>query len=191
MRSSKSSAASRSSWRRRLMVELALLAAVTAALLLRSSPLARDPSGPGRGRLAAATSTMVGDPCRHNVRGQLVLVSIGQQRAWMCQEAEQLLTTPVTNGDVAAGDATPTGTWVVQDKETDRYLTGPGYVDYVHFWIPVSGDYGLHDAAWQTIPFGSPQYRTRGSHGCVHLPTPAMSWLYAWLAIGSRVTIQT
>lgn len=95
--------------------------------------------------------------------------------------------TAVTTGNVAAGDATPTGTWVVQNKQTDRYLTGPGYRDFVHFWMPYHGDFGIHDAPWQTFPFGSSQYRTQGSHGCVHVPSATMAWLYRWTEVGSTV----
>ena len=110
----------------------------------------------------------------------------------MCQGTTQVYSTPVTTGDVADGDATPTGSWVVQGKDTDTYLTGPGYRDYVQFWIPFDGDIGFHDASWQTMPFGSLGYTTLGSHGCVHLPLPVVTWLYSWAKIGSTaVTITT
>lgn len=125
--------------------------------------------------------------CASNTHPTLVVVSIGLQHAWMCEGGRQVASTPVTTGDVAAGDATPTGTWLVQDKQTDRYLVGPGYRDYVHFWVPFNGDFGFHDAPWQTFPFGSADYRTEGSHGCVHLPAAAMAWLYGWARVGSTV----
>jgi lipoprotein-anchoring transpeptidase ErfK/SrfK len=57
----------------------------------------------------------------------------------------------------------------------------------VHYWIPFNGDFGFHDATWQTMPFGSPDYRTQGSHGCVHLPMPTVQWLYNWAQAGSTV----
>ena len=129
-------------------------------------------------------------PCSANTAPQLVLVSISTQQAWLCAGPRQVYATPVTTGNVANGDATPLGTWRVQAKQANRYLTGPGYSDFVHFWVPFNGDFGLHDASWQTMPFGSPQYQTDGSHGCVHFPTPAMTWLYAWITVGSQVTIQ-
>jgi len=61
----------------------------------------------------------------------------------------------------------------------------------VHYWVPFNGSIGFHDATWQTIPFGSPLYQTSGSHGCVHLPTATMAWLYSWLKVGANVTVET
>ncbi len=107
----------------------------------------------------------------------------------MCESARQVFTTPVTTGAVRNNWQTPTGSWFVQGKQRNRYLVGPGYRDYVHFWVPFNGDYGFHDAPWQTMPYGTQGYRTRGSHGCVHLPAKAMVWLYGWITVGSKVTV--
>jgi lipoprotein-anchoring transpeptidase ErfK/SrfK len=129
--------------------------------------------------------------CLDNTRQKFVLVSIREQHVWMCQGHQQVYSTPATTGEVDDGDATPTGTWTVQGRQTDRYLVGPGYRDYVHYWIPFNGDFGFHDATWQTMPFGSAGYRSQGSHGCVHLPMTAIRWLYAWAEPGSTlVTVE-
>ncbi len=130
-------------------------------------------------------------PCATNASARLILVSVSAQRAWMCQRSTQVYSTLVTTGAVNVGDGTPLGTWHIQDKQTDRYLEGPGYRDFVHYWLPFDGDFGFHDAAWQTMPYGAPGYRSNGSHGCVHLPLPAMSWLFRWVDTGTTVTIQT
>ena len=90
-------------------------------------------------------------------------------------------------GQTINDDATPTGSWVVQGKQTNRYLVGPGYRDFVKYWIPFNGDFGFHDANWQTFPLGSPLYRSQGSHGCVHLSLPVVKWLYGWAQTGSTV----
>jgi len=105
----------------------------------------------------------------------------------MCQGAKQVYDSPATTGETDNGDATPTGSWLIQSRETDRYLVGPGYRDYVHYWLPFNGDFGFHDATWQTMPFGSPNYHTNGSHGCVHLPMTAVQWLYRWAQVGTTV----
>jgi lipoprotein-anchoring transpeptidase ErfK/SrfK len=130
-------------------------------------------------------------PCLSNATAKLVVVSIGEQRAWMCDHARQVYSTLVTTGAADAGDGTPIGSWQVQARQTDRYLTGPGYRDFVHYWVPFDGDFGFHDASWQTMPFGAPGYRANGSHGCVHLPMPAMAWLYRWAQVGTTVTVET
>lgn len=129
-------------------------------------------------------------PCTENTGGPLILVSIKLQRAWMCQARTQVYSTLVTTGAVNVGDGTPIGTWHIQDKQRDRYLVGPGYRDFVKYWMPFDGDFGFHDASWQTMPYGSPGYRANGSHGCIHLPLPAMRWFYNWADTSTTVTIQ-
>jgi lipoprotein-anchoring transpeptidase ErfK/SrfK len=56
--------------------------------------------------------------------------------------------------------------------------------------MPFDGPYGFHDAPWQTFPFGSPDYATQGSHGCVHLPENEAAWVYNWAPVGTTVTIR-
>lgn len=146
----------------------------------RATRTAPAPAQPSRPRV---------DACAGNSEPQLILVSIGKQRAWMCERGRQVKTTAVTTGKVADDSATPTGSWQISGKETDRYLNGPDYSDFVHYWLPFYGDFGFHDATWQTMPFGSPRYRTQGSHGCVHLPSRAMAWLYSWVQIGATATV--
>jgi lipoprotein-anchoring transpeptidase ErfK/SrfK len=131
-----------------------------------------------------------GTPCTQSKVAQLILVSIKEQRAWMCRGKTQMYSTLVTTGAVNVGNGTPLGTWQVQAKQTNRYLVGPGYSDFVKYWMPFDGDFGFHDASWQTMPYGSPGYRANGSHGCIHLPLPAMRWLFHWADPGTTVTIQ-
>ena len=133
--------------------------------------------------------------CQSNTAAKAVIVSLSKQHMWVCGGGQQVYDTAVTTGATAYGDGTPTGTWAVQSKQTDRYLTGSdsrgSWNDYVNFWMPFNGDYGFHDATWQTFPFGSlTQYQTGGSHGCVHLPLTAMQWLYNWAPVGTTVTIE-
>ena len=189
-------------WRRRFVVRygwrayaLPVLGVVTIVALAQ---LARPPAsgqarrGDQRGESAQPTpGTVLGNSdrtvCLHNAAAGLAIVSISQQHVWMCEGPREVNSTVATTGATAHGDATPIGSWVVQAKETDRYLTGPGYRDYVQYWVPFNGDFGFHDASWQTIPFGSAAFTTQGSHGCVHLPMTAMAWLYAWAQVGRTV----
>jgi len=127
--------------------------------------------------------------CSSNTRSQLILVNITQQHMWACQGPEQVYDTPVTTGAYQNGDVTPTGTWHIYAKQTNTNLVGPGWNDFVNYWMPFYSDYGFHDASWQTFPFGGPEYSTQGSHGCVHVPLAAMAWLYNWSSIGTTVTI--
>lgn len=147
--------------------------------------------------VAAAPAPIAAPPpaptaCSGNTTAKLILVSIGQQHLWACSGSQLVYESAVTTGAYeVAGDATPTGTWSIYSKQTNVYLTGPGYRDFVQYWMPFYSDYGFHDSSWQTFPFGSAQYATDGSHGCVHLPTPTAAWIYSWAPIGTTVTIQS
>jgi lipoprotein-anchoring transpeptidase ErfK/SrfK len=125
--------------------------------------------------------------CASNAYRQILIVSISRQHLWACEGAKQVASTAVTTGRVVDHDQTPLGSWRVQAKERNRYLVGPGYRDYVQYWVPFNGDFGLHDASWQTMPFGSKDWRTQGSHGCVHVPTATMAWLYRWATVSDTV----
>ena len=114
---------------------------------------------------------------------------------WACSAQDEVYDSAVTTGATSLGDATPTGTWQVYSKQTNRHLIGSdsrgSWDDFVNYWMPFYGDYGFHDASWQTFPFGDLQdYPTQGSHGCVHLSLSAMAWLYNWAEVGTTVTVQ-
>lgn len=128
--------------------------------------------------------------CAGNPAGRkLVLVSISRQHLWGCSGSNQVYDTAITSGAYLAGHATPTGTWHIYSKSRDLYLTGPGYKYFVNYWMPFYADYGFHDSSWQIFTYGSPEYASDGSHGCVHLPASAAAWLYAWAPVGTTVTI--
>ena len=166
------------------------------------APVASSSAGASAAALPAALSAAAipaaapvpqpaSDACAANTAAQFVLVIISQQHAWMCAQTVLVYDTPVTTGEVANGDDTPTGTWHIQSKQGARYLTtldGTRY--HVNYWLPYDDIYGFHDAAWQTFPEGSDLYQSAGSHGCVHLPEDAMAWLANWAAVGATVTIR-
>jgi lipoprotein-anchoring transpeptidase ErfK/SrfK len=111
----------------------------------------------------------------------------------MCAGHDLRYDSPVTTGAVGLPyDSTPVGTFHVQAKDTDTVLTLVGGAQYtVRYWIPFDAPlFGFHDAAWQKMPFGSQQYRTRGSHGCVHMPLAAMRFLYHWARVGATVRVR-
>jgi hypothetical protein len=154
-------------------------------LVLRNSGalVLRSPGG-------TVWSNRIPNRCSAAVPGKRVLVDISAQFARLCHGGVQVLTTPITSGASAYGDGTPTGTWRVQSKQRERYLyPAAGGAYYVHYWIPYDGAYGMHDSSWQDFPYGSQQYRTRGSHGCVHFPLAAIRWMYPWLRVGTLVRI--
>lgn len=130
--------------------------------------------------------------CAHNRAARLVRVSIEAQHAWLCARHRTVLSTAVTTGATErSGHATPRGRFRIEGLDRDSVLyPADGGAYPVQFWIPFDAPlYGFHDASWQKMPFGSPHYVTRGSHGCVHMTLPAIRFLYHWARIGTRVVI--
>jgi hypothetical protein len=123
-------------------------------------------------------------------RGATFDVDISEQLARMCDDGHQLRETPVTTGASAHGDATPTGTWHVYAKQRNTTLYPSGGGAYpVRYWVPYNGAYGVHDSSWQNFAYGSSLYRTRGSHGCTHVPLTAMTWFFGWVRVGTTVHV--
>jgi hypothetical protein len=128
--------------------------------------------------------------CTRKLPAQAIIVDITLQHLWACHHAKLVMSTPVTTGAYLRGWITPTGTWHVYAKARNVNLVGPSWDDHVRYWMPYRGPFGLHDAAWQKFPEGSPKYKTKGSHGCIHLPGVEMKALYKWAKIGARVTVR-
>lgn len=130
--------------------------------------------------------------CEGNTAPQLVLVNISTQHIWMCDRARGVYDSPVTTGKAGPDTGTPTGDYTIQAPSTDTTLaldTGEHYA--VKYWIPFDAPLlGFHDSSWQTFPYGSAQYKTDGSHGCVHLPLAGMKFLYGWARVGATVDIR-
>jgi len=137
-------------------------------------------------------------PCAGTTISKLLLVSISLQHMWACETDtlvnQAAVTTGMTRAPNNVDDATPTGSWQIYSKQTNQRLRGSdrngSWDDFVQYWIPFDGPIGFHDASWQTFPFGSSQYQTDGSHGCVHLPLDVIAWIYNWAPIGTVVTIE-
>jgi lipoprotein-anchoring transpeptidase ErfK/SrfK len=132
------------------------------------------------------------DACARTTGRKVVRVSIAAQRAWFCAGHVTVRSVPVTTGALARpGRATPTGGFRVEGHARNATLRPDGGGSYhVRYWVPFSGtDYGFHDASWQQFPLGSPKYRWRGSHGCVHVSLSGMRFLYRWATTGTRVQI--
>ncbi len=135
-------------------------------------------------------SNRIGNGCRGNSAAKAFLVTVHNQLGRFCAGQQQVLTALVTTGASAYGDGTPLGRWRVYAKVRDtRLYPAAGGVYFVHYWMPYSGAYGVHDSPWQRFAYGSQQYRTRGSHGCVHLPGATMAWFFTWAPIGTTVRI--
>ncbi|MBE7189961.1 L,D-transpeptidase [Jatrophihabitans endophyticus] len=160
----------------------------------RSVPSATGTTGKSHDENATpddAVSHRLASRCPTTRADQVVVVSIAVQHAWLCHRGRTVRGFPVTTGRTTRNMRTPTGHFRIQGRNRNSILTLDSGRQYdVKFWIPFQApDFGFHDAPWQRIPFGSPQYRRHGSHGCVHLPRHAAAFLYRWVEIGAKVII--
>jgi hypothetical protein len=147
------------------------------------------PSSPAQVRPAkAATRT----PCTGNDRPKWVFVALQRQHMWLCHRHRVALSTAITSGMVGPYTHTPTGRYRVQGLNRNSTLTlNTGATYQVKFWIPFNAPlFGFHDSPWQHFPYGSPRYRTHGSHGCIHMPLAAIRFFYNWADIGTPVLIK-
>lgn len=166
---------------------------MTVVLLARSTvSAAAHPPQAATPPTTATTSPVPVDPqCARGDDERRIVVSVSQQRMWLCAHGRSTRSSPVTTGRSATGHGTPIGSWRIVSHETARFLEGPGYRIRVKYWLPFFGDVGFHDSPWQRFPFGDrEQYKTRGSLGCVHVPGPMMAELYRWTRVGTVVTVE-
>jgi lipoprotein-anchoring transpeptidase ErfK/SrfK len=131
-------------------------------------------------------------PCARHRRAKEVFVSLRRQHLWLCAKGHDVRDTPITSGMAGPDTATPTGRYHIQGLNRNSILTlNTGATYPVKYWIPFDAPlFGFHDSSWQHFPYGSPAYRTRGSHGCVHVPLRFIRYLYGWADIGTPVTIR-
>jgi hypothetical protein len=155
-----------------------------------TTPVASAPQ-PSSNPEPVQSSGPVRTPCSRNDRHKWVFVSLRRQHMWMCGKHRVAAETAITSGMVGAYTHTPTGRYRIQGLNRNSTLTlNTGATYAVKFWIPFDAPlFGFHDSSWQHFPYGSSRYRTEGSHGCIHMPLPAMKFLYDWVQIGATVRI--
>jgi lipoprotein-anchoring transpeptidase ErfK/SrfK len=131
-------------------------------------------------------------PCARNRQAKYVLVDLHAQHMWMCAARRVARDTAITTGMLGQYTETPTGTFRIQGRNRRTVLTLADGEQYeVNYWIPFQAPlFGFHDSSWQKFPYGSPEYKTDGSHGCIHLPLAAIRFLYDWADIGTTVRVR-
>jgi uncharacterized surface protein with fasciclin (FAS1) repeats len=100
-----------------------------------------------------------------------VEINITKQHLWFYKEGKLITQGPVVTGNPNRGNATVLGAYMINYKQKNTNLKGPGYNVKVSYWMPFYGNIGLHDASWRSS-FGGEIYKSRGTHGCVNAPLP-------------------
>lgn len=124
--------------------------------------------------------------------GKIIVVNIGLQRLYAYENGSTLFPTavPITTGK--QGFETVLGEFAIYLKERYHQMKSPFpgiyYDDIVSYWMPFYLGYGLHDAPWRSV-YGTQDYTSVGSHGCVNIPLRETSILYNWAEVGTRVIV--
>lgn len=115
-------------------------------------------------------------------------VDMTEQKMYYYCDGTLMVETDIVTGNTSRHMGTPEGVNFVYNKQTNRVLRGRDYASFVKFWMPVKGNYGIHDASWRS-KFGGIIYKTGGSHGCVNTPSDIMAELYEMVEIGTPVVM--
>ncbi len=129
------------------------------------------------------------DIVRDQIGDSYVEVDKEHQHVYVYLNGERVYDTDCVSGCVETKHETSEGVFYVAYKQKDKYLVGPTWKSFVHYWIKFTPDsQGLHDASWRS-KFGGKIYKTDGSHGCVNLPTSAAKDIYELVYEGMPVIV--
>ncbi len=117
-----------------------------------------------------------------------VEINITKQRLWFYKDGKMLVQGAVVTGNPNRGNATVLGVFMVNYKQKEATLKGPGYEAKVTYWMPFFGNIGLHDASWR-YRFGGEIYLRNGTHGCVNAPLYLARTVFENIEEGTPVII--
>ncbi|HHV13430.1 MAG TPA: L,D-transpeptidase family protein [Clostridiales bacterium] len=115
-------------------------------------------------------------------------INITRQHLWLFKNGKLVVQGSVVTGNPGRGNATTTGVYMINYKQKNATLSGPGYEAPVTYWMPFFGNIGLHDASWRSH-FGGNIYRQRGSHGCVNAPIYLAKKVFENIESGTPVVL--
>lgn len=130
---------------------------------------------------------------KNDIGDTYVEISIADQNLWCYKDGKVVVDTPVVTGNTSRGNGTPSGSvWAIDAKKSPAVLgtmDTMGYSSPVSYWMPFTGNVGMHDAdGWRT-QYGGTIYKRDGSHGCVNMPYSAAKTVYGSVEIGTAVVV--
>lgn len=125
------------------------------------------------------------------IKEKFIDVDISEQKLKFYDEnGEIIIKSDVITGKQMIEDSnTKEGYFHIYSRETNRYLKGEGYNEFVNYWMPFNGGQGLHDADRWRSNYGGEIYITNGSHGCVNLPNNTAKTIYDNSKVGTKVLV--
>ncbi|MBE6053242.1 MAG: hypothetical protein E7212_04885 [Clostridium sartagoforme] len=121
-----------------------------------------------------------------DVGNTYVEINISRQYMWFYKDGKVIAEGNIVTGDPRKGYSTSEGTYMINYKQKDAVLRGPGYEAKVNYWMPFNGNIGIHDATWRSS-FGYNIYSNNGTHGCVNAPLSLAQKIYENIESGTPV----
>ena len=141
-------------------------------------------------RAAPYGSTKAGVAGTTDLGGTYVEVDLDHQHLYLYVDNELIAEGDICSGSVADGCATPTGLYTIKSKDHDRYLRGANYCDWVNYFMPFHGNFGLHDSTWRSEEeYGGEVYLESGSHGCINMPLELAQTVDEHVEVGTYVIL--
>lgn len=122
----------------------------------------------------------------NDIGNTYVEINITRQYLWFYKDGKVIAEGGIVTGDPRKGYSTALGTYMINYKQKDSVLRGPGYEAKVNYWMPFNGNIGIHDASWR-YSFGYNIYQTDGTHGCVNSPLSLAKKIYDNIEAGTPV----
>jgi lipoprotein-anchoring transpeptidase ErfK/SrfK len=173
-----------------------LTAAYTAA---RTVPELQAVQQQAQALAPSVAADLAANRCGHPVpAGHVVTLNLTAQEMVFYEDGCAVRATPATTGRPEL--RTPTGHFAIFARYSPFVFHSP-WPPGSPFWYPTSpvsfamefaqGGYFIHDAPWEPDSQLGPgsEDGMGASHGCVHIPLAAMSWLYSWAPIGTPVIV--
>jgi hypothetical protein len=129
----------------------------------------------------------------NDIGGTYVEISIEAQHVWCYKDGKLVVEGDCVTGNLSKGYDTPSGSvWAIDAKKSPATLgtlDTMGYSSPVTYWMPFTGNVGMHDADGWRSKYGGTIYKTNGSHGCVNLPKSVAEVIYKTVEIGTAVIV--
>jgi lipoprotein-anchoring transpeptidase ErfK/SrfK len=149
-------------------------------------------------RFNLPSALTAGATCIQGAPAKLIVVHLATESMFVYQDGCPILQTLVTSG--RPGLRTDRGDFHIFKKSSPYKFVSPWppgspfwyHSAWVNWAMEIVGDGTfLHDAPWQPAGTFGPgsENGPYASHGCIHVPTPVMSWLFGWAPIGTEVIV--
>jgi len=124
----------------------------------------------------------------NDIGNSYVEADLSNQHLYLYYKGELVFETDFVSGTMNATPdcVSPAGVFDITYKTTNATLRGGDYEQFVYYWMPFFGNYGMHDATWRW-QFGGNIFMTDGSHGCLNLPLDAAATIYSYIYEGYPV----